>query len=220
MISHNSITMIDYGGSNLRSVQKAFEAVGRVVAVTDDPAVVARGTKLVLPGVGAFGAGIDALRQRGLDTTVIEAVAQGAQLLGICLGMQFLFDFSEEMGMHRGLGLLPGGVLRFPADAAGQDDRPLKVPHIGWNRLEHTGDHPLLNGVAPGAHAYFVHSYFCDPADPAITLAHTNYGRDFPAVVGRGNVFGLQFHPEKSQHVGLQILRNFADLPVDLGYTL
>ena len=205
------ITLIDYGGSNLRSVQKALEAVGARAQATADPAVARRATKLVLPGVGAFGTGMAALRARELDAAAAEAVGAGAWLLGICLGMQFLFDESDEMGRHAGLGLLGGRVTRFPANlsAAG---RPLKVPHVGWNQIEHDGRHALLAGVAPGAHAYFVHSYICVPDDPSAVLARSDYGGLFAAVVGRGRVLGIQFHPEKSQRVGLQILRNFAAL--------
>jgi glutamine amidotransferase len=203
------ITLIDYGGSNLRSVQKALEAVGARPAVTADPDVVRRADKLVLPGVGAFGAGMAALRARGLDAATREAVAAGALLLGICLGMQFLFDESDEMGRHEGLGLIPGRVTRFPAGLLA-DGRPLKVPHVGWNGIDPAGAPPLLAGVAPGAHAYFVHSYFCAPRDEADVLARADYGGAFAAVVGRGRVFGIQFHPEKSQRVGLRILANFA----------
>jgi glutamine amidotransferase len=203
------ITMIDYGGSNLRSVQKALEAVGADVRVTADPDEVRRAAKLVLPGVGAFGAGMAALRARGLDAATREAVDQGAPLLGICLGMQFLFDASDEMGRHTGLGLIPGSVTRFPADLRA-GDRPLKVPHVGWNEIDHDATHPLLAGVAPGAHAYFVHSYVCVPADPSDVLARADYGGPFTAIVGRGRVLGIQFHPEKSQRVGLRILSNFA----------
>lgn len=203
------ITLIDYGGSNLRSVQKALEAVGARPAVTADPDVVRRADKLVLPGVGAFGAGMAALRARGLDAATREAVAAGALLLGICLGMQFLFDESDEMGRHEGLGLIPGRVTRFPANLIA-DGRPLKVPHVGWNGIDPAGAPPLLAGVAPGAHAYFVHSYFCAPRDEADVLARADYGGAFAAVVGRGRVFGIQFHPEKSQRVGLRILANFA----------
>lgn len=202
----NFITMIDYGGSNLRSVQKAFEAVGAGVVVTADPRPVGRATRLVLPGVGAFGAGMAALRARGLDAAVRDAVARGAWLLGICLGMQFLFDESEEMGQHAGLGLMPGRVVRLaPGDG-------LKVPHVGWNEIEARVAHPLLSGLAPGAHAYFVHSYVCVPERPDDVLATADYGGPRAAIVGRGRVFGLQFHPEKSQRVGLDLLRNFATL--------
>ena len=210
----NDITLIDYGGSNLRSVQKALEAVGARPVATADPDVVRRAAKLVLPGVGAFGAGMAALRARGLDAATLAAVEAGALLLGICLGMQFLFDESDEMGRHGGLGLIPGRVTRFPAGrrAAG---RPLKVPHVGWNGIDPAGAPPLLAGVAPGAHAYFVHSYICVPLDAADVLAYADYGGPFAAVVGRGRVFGIQFHPEKSQRVGLRILSNFATMEAE-----
>lgn len=204
------ITMIDYGGSNLRSVQKAFEAVGIRVAVTSDPEEVRRAIKLVLPGVGAFGAGMDALRARGLDAAVVEAVRAGAPLLGICLGMQFLFESSDEMGDHTGLGLLRGKVTKFPADVRNDDGRPLKIPHMGWNRIVHDESHPLLAGVPSGAYGYFVHSYYCEPATDACTVAWTDYGRRFASIVGQEHIVGIQFHPEKSQSVGLQILRNYA----------
>jgi glutamine amidotransferase len=223
-MTESSITLIDYGGSNLRSVQKAFEAVGGCARPSDDPDVVRRAAWLVLPGVGAFGAGMEALRQRGLDEATREAVGRGARLLGICLGMQFLFDESEEMGRHAGLGLLPGRVVRFADDALGPDGRPLKVPHVGWNEIAHDGRHPLLAGVAAGAHAYFVHSYYCQPAGNDCVLAWADYGGPFAAVVshkvghavdrgrGHGRVYGIQFHPEKSHRVGLGILRNFVTM--------
>jgi len=196
------ITMIDYGGSNLRSAQKAFEFVGAQVEVTDDPAMVARAEKLVLPGVGAFGAGMKALRQRGLVEAIIAAANQHIPLLGICLGMQFLFETSEEMGAHEGLGLVRGRVVRFPQNG-------FVVPHMGWNQIEPTREHPLLAGVTPGSYSYFVHSYYCEPTDTAATLATTEYGQPFTAIVAQNNIYGIQFHPEKSQQVGLQILWNF-----------
>ncbi len=208
------ITLIDYGGSNLRSVQKAFEAVGAFVRVTAEPEEVARAERLVLPGVGAFGAGMDALRAAGLGEATVAAVNRGTPLLGICLGMQFLFDESEELGRHAGLGLLSGRVVRFESLAA-PDGRPLKVPHVGWNALLHENGHPLLAGVPAGAHAYFVHSYYCAAVDAAAVLSCSEYGHSFPAIVGRGRVFGFQFHPEKSQSVGLRLLRNFAALEID-----
>ncbi|HMT22195.1 MAG TPA: imidazole glycerol phosphate synthase subunit HisH [Promineifilum sp.] len=203
--------MIDYGGSNLRSVQKAVEAVGATVLVTDDPDRVVCAERLVLPGVGAFGAGIAALRARGLDEATRACVRRGGVLLGICLGMQLLFDESEELGLHLGLGLVPGRVVRFRQPAAnGAGEAILKVPHVGWNQIAHDGRHPLLAGVSSGAHAYFVHSYLCAPANPVAVVATADYGGPFAAIVGRGRVFGIQFHPEKSQSVGLRILRNFA----------
>jgi imidazole glycerol-phosphate synthase subunit HisH len=217
-MSESTITMIDYGGSNLRSVQKAFEAVGADVVVTADPDVVRRATKLVLPGVGAFGAGMEALRRRGLDEATIAAVGDGIPLLGICLGMQFLLDGSEEMGDHTGLGLIPGQVVRFPEGVADDDNRPLKVPHVGWNRILHDGRHPLLAGVPTGAYGYFVHSFYCAPEATDCVLAETDYGGRFASIIGSGHRFGIQFHPEKSQSVGLQILRNFASMKVGAAY--
>lgn len=198
------ITMIDYGASNIRSAQKAFEAVGAKVLLTSDPQDVLAGSKLVLPGVGAFGAGMNALRERGLDTAVCEAAARGVPLLGICLGMQFLFAESDEMGRHGGLNLIPGQVTRF----ALADDR-LKVPHMGWNQIDHDETHPLLHGIPSGSHTYFVHSYYCVPAEAQDTAATTEYGGPFTSVVSRGNVHGIQFHPEKSQKRGLRLLQNY-----------
>lgn len=199
------LTMIDYGASNLRSAQKAFEFVGADVLVTSDPADVRRATKLTLPGVGAFGSGMTAVRQRNLEPAIKEAVAAGVPLLGICVGMQFLFDDSTELGQHIGLGLIPGHVIRFPESG-------LKVPHIGWNQIVHDGAQPLLRHVPSGSHAYFVHSYHCVPDDVGATIATTAYGRPFTAIVGQDNVWGIQFHPEKSQTVGLQILKNYLDM--------
>lgn len=198
------VTLIDYGFGNLRSVEKALEHTGAAVRLTADPGEVRRARKLILPGVGTFGAGMAALNERGLRAPLLEAAAAGVPLLGICLGMQLLFDRSEEMGEHAGLGLLPGSVVRFQGDG-------LKVPHIGWNELEPQRAHPLLAGIPSGAHAYFVHSYFCQPGRPDDIVAIADYGRPFAAVAGRANVAGLQFHPEKSQQVGLRILRNFLD---------
>ena len=196
------VTMIDYGLGNLRSVQKALEHVGARVTVTADPAAVRAAERLVLPGVGAFGAGMAALRQRGLVAPLRAAVAGGAPFLGICLGMQLLFDESEEMGRHEGLRLLPGRVRRFQGTQ-------LKVPHIGWNQIRPVAEHALLRGLPAGAHAYFVHSYYCEPADPGSVIARTDYETDFAAIVARDNVLGIQFHPEKSQQVGLHLLENY-----------
>jgi imidazole glycerol-phosphate synthase subunit HisH len=219
-MNESTITMIDYGGSNLRSVQKAFEAVGADVRVTADPDVVRRATKLVLPGVGAFGAGMEALHQRGLDEATIAAAGDGVPLLGICLGMQFLLDGSEEMGEHAGLGLIPGRVVRFSGGISDGEGRPLKVPHMGWNRILHDGRHSLLEGVASGAYGYFVHSYYCAPELADCVLAETEYGGLFASIIDRGNLFGIQFHPEKSQRVGLRILHNFALMKVGAPYAI
>jgi glutamine amidotransferase len=198
------IAIADYGVGNLRSVQKALERVGATAVVTGDPAVldVARG--VVLPGVGAFGDAMANLRARRLLAPVLRQVDREKPLLGICLGMQLLFEESEEMGRHRGLGLLPGRVVRFP-------EGDLKVPHIGWNQLQMVGG-AVLEGTADGAYAYFVHSYYVAAEEPGDVLATTEYGVEFAAVVGRGKIWGAQFHPEKSQEVGLRLLKNFSFL--------
>jgi imidazole glycerol-phosphate synthase subunit HisH len=198
------VTLIDYGFGNLRSVEKALQHAGAGVRLASEPADVERALKLVLPGVGAFGAGMGALNERGLREPIVAAAAAGVPLLGICLGMQLLFERSEEMGEHEGLGLLPGTVVRFQGDG-------IRVPHMGWNELEPQREHPLLAGIPAGAHAYFVHSYFCQPAEAGDLIASADYGRPFAAMAGRGNVAGLQFHPEKSQRTGLRILRNFLE---------
>lgn len=198
------ITIIDYGAGNIRSVQKAFEHLGARVHLSADPGEIVQAQKLVLPGVGAFGAGMAALRRQGLAEATASRVSQGIPILGICAGMQFLFESSDEMGVHAGLGLLPGRVTRFdPGHQA------LKVPHMGWNQIEHNCSHALMDGVSSGEYAFFVHSYFCIPAQPATIIASCDYGHRFCAVAGRENVFGIQFHPEKSQRTGLRLLDNF-----------
>lgn len=196
-----TIAIVDYGVGNLRSVEKAFQHVGAQAFVTADPAAVAAAQGVVLPGVGAFGDGMARLRAAGFVPVLERLVACGTPLLGICLGMQFLFEESEEMGRHAGLGFLPGRVLRFPAG--------LKIPHIGWNQVNSVRPSPLLEGVPQGSYAYFVHSYYVQPAEAGDVLATTEYGVPYASVVGRGSLFGLQFHPEKSQDLGLRMLRNF-----------
>jgi glutamine amidotransferase len=197
------IVIVDYGVGNFRNVQKAFEAVGAAAEISDSVEVVAQAGAVVLPGVGAFGDAMRHLHQRGLDRPVLAAAQAGKPLFGICVGLQLLFDESEEMGRHHGLGILPGKIVRFP-------NRPgLAVPHMGWNQIEPAQDHPLLQSIEPGDFAYFAHSYYAVPANPADIIACTDYGAPFPTVVGRANVCAIQFHPEKSQQVGLQILRNF-----------
>jgi imidazole glycerol-phosphate synthase subunit HisH len=195
------IAIVDYGVGNLGSVTKAFVRVGAPALLTGDPATLRRAQALVLPGDGAFGATMAEIRARGLVDVLEDAARAGRPLLGICVGMQVLFEESEEHGRHVGLGLLPGRVRRLPG--------PLPVPHMGWNRLRPLRAHPLLDGVSAGSHVYFVHSYYCD-AGADDTIATTEYGREFPAVVARDNVVGMQFHPEKSQGVGLALVASFA----------
>ncbi len=208
-MNKSAITMIDYGASNIRSAQKAFEYIGAEVVLTEDPEVVRKADKLVLPGVGAFGSGMAGLRQRHLPAAIHEAVQRGVPFLGICVGMQLLFDESDEMGLHQGLGLIHGRVTRFPLHNSSFLIPNLKIPHMGWNQLEPAWEHPLLAGVKSGDYAYFVHSYYCDPAAATAVLAWTDYGFPFASIVAQDNVYGLQFHPEKSQSVGLRILQNF-----------
>ncbi|MCG6920715.1 MAG: imidazole glycerol phosphate synthase subunit HisH [Acidobacteria bacterium] len=194
------IAIVDYGIGNLGSVTKGFRHVGAEVQLTGEAEVLRRASALVLPGDGAFGATMAEIERRGLVPILREAVAAGVPLLGICIGMQVLFEASEEHGVFQGLGLLPGRVRRF--------DGALPVPHMGWNELRARRPHPLLQGIPDGAHVYFVHSYFCDAATE-VTIASSDYGRDFAAIVGRERVLGVQFHPEKSQEVGLRMVANF-----------
>lgn len=208
-MNKSAITMIDYGASNIRSAQKAFEHIGADVVLTEDPEVVRKADKLVLPGVGAFGSGMAGLHQRNLPAAIHEAVQRGVPFLGICVGMQLMFDESDEMGIHQGLGLIHGRVTRFPLHHSSFLIPNLKVPHMGWNQLEPAWEHPLLAGVNGGDYAYFVHSYYCDPAAATAVLSWTDYGFSFASIVAQENVYGLQFHPEKSQSVGLRILQNF-----------
>ena len=197
------IAIIDYGMGNLRSVQKGIERVGFAAEVTRDPMRIAAAGGVVLPGVGAFGACMDNLRTYGLVDTVREVIARGTPFLGICLGMQLLFEESEEFGRVRGLGVFPGRVVRF-------EDRPgLKVPHMGWNQIRKRQDPPHLLGVEDGSFVYFVHSYYVVPEDPSLTATSTEHGVEFTSAIYRDNVFATQYHPEKSQAVGLRILRNF-----------
>jgi glutamine amidotransferase len=195
------LIIIDYGVGNFRNVQKAFEVIGAAAQISDSPEVVAQAEAVVLPGVAAFGDAINNLRARGLDQPVLQAARSGKPLLGICVGLQLLFEESEELGQHIGLGLLPGKVRRFPAG--------LTVPHMGWNQIDPANPHPLLDNIDPGDFAYFAHSYYVAPDNATDIVACTDYGQPFPSIVGRDNVCAIQFHPEKSQQVGLQILKNF-----------
>lgn len=201
-----TITVIDYGVGNLRSVTKALESLGCSVVLTNDPDAVRQASKLVLPGVGAFGTGMKQLRQLGLVEPIRDAVKRGVPFLGICLGLQLLFDESEEMGHHEGLGLVRGKVVRFP-EADG-----LRIPHMGWNALRIRKRDPLFLHVPDGAMVYFVHSYFPVPEDPSVIAATTEHGTEFVSAIAIDNLFGTQFHPEKSSKVGLQILQNFVNL--------
>ena len=214
-MAQDTIIMIDYGASNIRSAQKAFEHIGADVQLTDDPEVVRRATKLVLPGVGAFGSGMAGLHRHNLPEAIQESVRRGVPFLGICVGMQLMFTEGHEMGIHQGLDLLPGKVVKFPDSLTVKNSQStinhLKVPHMGWNQLEPAWENPLLDDIQAGDYTYFVHSYYCDPEDATAVLAWTDYGFPFASVVAKDNIYGLQFHPEKSQNVGLTILKNFVE---------
>jgi len=201
----DDVILIDAGTGNLRSVQKALESIGANVLRTDDPQKVLTAKQVVLPGVGAFGDFMSGLRTRGLEPVIKDLVARGVPLLGICVGMQALFDVGEEMGEHAGLGLLPGRVLRFAGDLS------VKIPHTGWNQLEVREDALLFDQVNAGAYVYFNHSYYCQPGNLSDVIAETDYGLRYACAVQCDNIFGVQFHPEKSQTVGLQILKNFLE---------
>ena len=196
------VAIIDYGVGNLRSVEKAFAANGCAAVVSSDEKVLRHAERLVLPGVGAFGACMNKLVARGFDELVRERVAEGTPLLGVCVGMQMLFEESEEFGASRGLGFLRGRVRRFSAD--------LVVPQVGWNQVRQQNSNPLFQGVKDSAFFYFVHSYYCEPADKEVIAGETDYGVAYASVVARDNFFGVQFHPEKSQKDGLRMLANFA----------
>ena len=197
------IALVDYGAGNLRSVEKAIQSLGAEVVCTSDPSTIRDAEKVILPGVGAFRDGMRGLQTRGLVDPLVEAATQGKSFLGICLGMQLLFEQSEEHGMSQGLCLLPGQVMRFP-------DRGLKIPQIGWNKLIIKEESPLFRHVPPDSYAYFNHSFYCHTT-PQFTAAFAHYGIPYAASVWRDRLYGVQFHPEKSQKVGLRILRNFLE---------
>jgi glutamine amidotransferase len=201
----NDVVLIDAGTGNLRSVQKALETIGANVLRTDDPQKVLTAKRIVLPGVGAFADFMSGLRTRGLESVIKDVAVRGVPLLGICVGMQALFDIGEEMGEHAGLGLLPGRVLRFAENLS------VKIPHTGWNQLEAREDALLFDQVNAGAYVYFNHSYYCQPLNSSDVIATTDYGLQYACAVQRDNIFGVQFHPEKSQSMGLQILKNFLE---------
>lgn len=203
------IAIVDYDMGNLKSVQKAFEAVGHRAAVTRDPKAIADASHVVLPGVGAFGDCMRNLERYGLVEPVTKAIAAGKPFLGICLGFQLLFTESEEFGRHRGLGVIPGKVVRFTSNGSAA---PLKVPHMGWNSIVIGNRPPVLEGVPDGVFMYFVHSYYVVPDDRAVACTMTDYGTPFVSSIARDNIFACQFHPEKSQQEGLRIIRNFGGL--------
>ena len=207
-----SLAIIDYGVGNLRSLEKAFAATGTQAVVSDDAYVLREAKALVLPGVGAFGACMKALSERGFDRLVVERVAEGTPLLGVCVGMQLLFEESEEFGRTLGLGLLSGKVQRFADD--------LPVPHVGWNQVHQTRAHPLLSGIDDNSFFYFVHSYCCAADEADVVLGETDYIEEYASIVAQGNVAGVQFHPEKSQAVGLKLLSNFAKMSDKLQFVV
>ena len=200
-----SIAIIDYGSGNLRSVQKAFQKFGFTAEITKDKAAIRGAKGVVLPGVGSFDAALTELRHYGLEGAIEESIALNKPFLGICLGLQHLFDSSEE-GKQRGLGILKGRVVKF-APAEG-----LSVPHMGWNRLLIKHQSPLLAGINDGDMVYFAHSYHVVPEDKMAIATTTDYGIEFVSAVRKGNLYGIQFHPEKSGEVGLRIVRNFGEL--------
>ncbi len=205
------IAIIDYGMGNLRSVQKGFETVGSEAVVTADPRVVLEAERVVLPGVGAFADCMANLEQAGFVEPILAVIAQGRPFLGICLGLQLLFTESEEFGIHQGLNVIPGRVRRFPEGMAPAGEE-LKVPHMGWNQISFRRRPPAFEGIAEGANVYFVHSYYVQPDDEDVIATTTGYGIDFCSAIWKDNIVATQFHPEKSQEVGLRILKNFAEL--------
>ena len=200
------IAIIDYGVGNLASVQNAFRRVGYPSLVTDQPEQILGAEKVVLPGVGAFADGMTTLRKKGLTDVLYEVVEKEIPLLGICLGMQMLFSTSEEEGLHKGLDLIPGRVRRFSLSGA------YKVPHMGWNQIRPAVPSRLFGDVPVDSYVYFVHSFYTEPQDSQVSSASTDYGIDFTCAIEKGNIFGVQFHPEKSSLVGLTVLRNFGEL--------
>jgi glutamine amidotransferase len=205
------IAIIDYGMGNLRSVQKGFEKVGSEAVVTDDPDVVLQADSVVLPGVGAFRDCMHNLEQGGFVEPILKVIADGRPFLGICVGMQLLFSDSVEFGLYNGLDIISGHVLRFPdkMEVAGEK---LKVPQMGWNQLSFKKSSPVFNGIDDGSNVYFVHSYYVKPDDSGVVASTTDYGIEFCSAVCKDNIIATQFHPEKSQTIGLKILKNFAEL--------
>lgn len=197
------IAIVDYGMGNLRSVSKAFEAVGHRAVVTRDKATIKNASHVVLPGVGAFGDCMANLERFDLVESILSTIQTGKPFLGICLGLQLLFTESEEFGVHKGLGIIPGKVRKFALEP------PLKVPHMGWNQVNAQRPCPLFNDIADGSNWYFVHSYFVDPTDHNVASTTTTYGIPFVSSIWKENIVACQFHPEKSQSVGLRLIKNF-----------
>lgn len=204
------IAIIDYGAGNLRSVEKAFAYLGYPAKVTTIPGEVLNASRVVLPGVGAFGKSMEHLERSGMIPVIRRVIVSGRPFLGICLGLQLLFEeslefFGNQECSHKGLGIFPGQVLRFPAS-------DLKVPQIGWNQIVPQKEHPILDGVKAGSFVYFVHSYYVKPQNQEIVLTTTNYGIEYVSGISSGNISAFQFHPEKSSQVGLKLLKNFAEM--------
>jgi imidazole glycerol-phosphate synthase subunit HisH len=202
LADQSETVIIDYGMGNLRSVEKAIEAVGGCPRISGNPDVLRQAARLILPGVGAFGDAMVNLRQHGLDVAIQDAVSAGTPLLGLCLGLQLLFTRSDEFGSHEGLNLIPGSVRRF-------EEPGLRVPHVGWNQIEGVQPNLLMVGIPEGSYFYFVHSYYVEPEKTEDILRWTTYGRRFCSIACREKVWGAQFHPEKSQDSGKKLLRNF-----------
>lgn len=202
------IAIIDYGAGNLQSVKKALDFIGAESVITDDPETINACDKILLPGVGSFGDAMASMQEKNLVETVKQNALSGKAFLGICLGLQLLFEESEETPGVKGLGIFKGKIRKFPADMG------LKIPHIGWNSLEIKQNDTIFKDIPENSYVYFVHSYYLEAEESDTVAAVTNYGIDFHSAVGRNNIFATQFHPEKSGDVGLQILRNFASMEV------
>lgn len=201
------VVVIDYGMGNLKSVLNAFSRLNADIVISSDPDVVRNAPVIVLPGVGAFGRCMENLEKRGLTAAITGHIRDGKRYLGICLGMQILFESGDETPGTPGLGIIKGTVPRFTGS--------MKVPHMGWNSVTLTKDSPMFNGIQTGDYFYFVHSYYCAPSDPGVIAATTDYGDPFVSSVETANIFACQFHPEKSQALGLKLLRNFLDIAAD-----
>jgi len=205
------IAIIDYGMGNLRSVQKGFEKIGSEAIITDNPQVILQADRIVLPGVGAFRDCMRNLENGRFVEPILKVIAEGRPFLGICVGMQLLFTDSVEFGLYSGLDVIPGHVLRFPDQMTVAGEK-LKVPQMGWNQLSFKRRPPTFNGIDNGSNVYFVHSYYVKPDDSGVIATTTDYGIEFCSSVWKDNIIATQFHPEKSQAIGLQILKNFAEL--------